>query len=523
MDSSAKFARPGLLIGVLALGGGAYAMLQSLVVPALPVLQEELNTTPTGVAWIFTAYLLAASVVTPIAGRLGDMFGKKRTLVVAIGGLAVGTFVAALATTLPVMIGARTIQGLGGAIFPLAFGIVRDELPRERVPGGIAMISGLLGVGGGLGIVLGGPILEHLDYHWLFWIPLVVILVAVAATVVIVPESPLRAPGTVNWLGAALLSGWLVALLLGISQGPHWGWLSSRTLALFVAAIVLCVLWVAVELRSASPLVDMSMMRLRGVWTTNLSGLLLGFGMYSSFVLIPQFVQTPVTTGYGFGSSVTAAGFFLVPTTIAMMIASPIGGRLTATFGGKVPLVAGATITMLAYALVAVAHTQHVEIYLASLLIGVGIGFAFASMSNLIVEAVPPEQTGIATGIAAAATKPAWVTALRCRRVALCQSALDEVAHLFEQPRFSFSSHSACQSHRRNPVSGAISCPSRYRWLPSWMPYVFATLGRRAAAVSSPSRGIPPSLQHITLAPWPAASGRLTTPARPGAASPTVS
>ena len=171
MSAQAASPRPGLVLAVLAVGGSAFAMLQSLVVPALPTLQHDLHTTPAGVTWIFTAYLLAASVATPIAGRLGDMFGKKRTLVVVLGGLAGGTLIAALATTLPVMIGARTIQGLGGAIFPLAFGIVRDEFPRERVAGGIALVSGLLGVGGGLGIVLAGPILAHLDYHWLFWIP----------------------------------------------------------------------------------------------------------------------------------------------------------------------------------------------------------------------------------------------------------------------------------------------------------------------------------------------------------------
>jgi len=391
--------RPGLLLAVLALGGGAYAMLQSLVVPALPTLQHDLNTTPTGVTWIFTAYLLAASVATPIAGRLGDMFGKKRTLVVVLAGLGGGTLLAALATTLPVMIGARAIQGLGGAIFPLAFGIVRDEFPRERVAGGIALISGLLGVGGGLGIILAGPILAHLDYHWLFWIPFGVIVLTVIATVLIIPESPLRAPGNVNWAGAVLLSLWMICLLVSISEAPSWGWLSARTLGLLGAAAVLAIAWVRAETRSSSPLVDITMMRLRGVWTTNLAGFLLGFGMYSSFVLIPQFVQTPDASGYGFGSSVTEAGLFLVPTTIAMIIASPLGGRLSGRFGSKVPLVLGSSITLMAYILLAVAHSAHWQIYLASLLLGTGIGFAFASMSNLIVEAVRPDQTGVATGM----------------------------------------------------------------------------------------------------------------------------
>jgi EmrB/QacA subfamily drug resistance transporter len=387
------------VLAVLALGGSAYAMLQSLVVPALPTLQQDLNTTPTGVTWIFTAYLLSASVATPIAGRLGDMFGKKRTLVVVLTGLGAGTLLAALATTLPVMIGARTIQGLGGAIFPLAFGIVRDEFPRERVAGGIALISGLLGVGGGLGIILAGPILAHLDYHWLFWIPFAVVCVTTAATVMLIPESPVRAPGNVDWSGAILLSAWLGGLLIAISEGSHWGWSSPWTIGLAAVSLVVAVAWIWVETRAKSPLVDMTMMRLRGVWTTNLTGLLLGFGMYSGFVLIPQFVQTPTSTGYGFGSSVTQAGLFLIPTTIMMMIASPFGGRLSGRFGSKVPLVLGSSITFLAFVVLAVAHSSHWEIYFASLLLGVGVGLAFASMANLIVEAVQPDQTGVATGM----------------------------------------------------------------------------------------------------------------------------
>jgi EmrB/QacA subfamily drug resistance transporter len=390
---------PARILAVLALGGAAYAMLQSLVVPALPTLQHDLHTTPTGVTWIFTAYLLAASVATPIAGRIGDMFGKKRTLVVVLAGLAAGTLLAAVATTLPVMIAARAVQGLGGAIFPLAFGIIRDEFPRERVAGGIALISGLLGIGAGLGIILAGPILARLDYHWLFWIPLMVIVVTVLATMLIVPESPVRAPGAIDWVGATLLSLWLICLLVSVSEAPRWGWLSARTLGLLAAAAVLALAWVRSETRSRNPLVDMGMMRIRGVWTTNLTGFLIGFGMYSAFVLIPQFVETPSSNGYGFGSSVTQAGLFLIPSTIAMMVASPVSGRLSGRFGSRLPLVLGSVTSMLSFVVLALAHSAHWQLYLASLLLGVGVGFAFASMANLIVEAVRPDQTGVATGM----------------------------------------------------------------------------------------------------------------------------
>jgi MFS family permease len=337
-------------------------------------------------------------VITPIAGRLGDMFGKKRVLVIALFGLAVGALLAAVVTSLPLMIVARTIQGLGGAIFPLAFGILRDEFPRERVAGAIALVSGILGIGGGLGIVLAGPILQHLSYHWLFWIPLVVTSVAAVAAIVFIPESTIRAPGDIHWLGGALLSGWLVALLVAVSEGATWHWGSAKTLGLFVLAGLLAAAWVRAESRSRHPLVDMRMMRLAGVWTTNAAALLLGFGMYSAFILIPQFVQTPASTGYGFGASVSQAGLFLVPTTIALMITSPIGGRLSNVVGSKVPLVLGSILTTIAFVVLATAGARW-EIYLAATLVGAGVGFAFASMANLIVEAVPAGQTGVATGM----------------------------------------------------------------------------------------------------------------------------
>jgi EmrB/QacA subfamily drug resistance transporter len=393
-----KAAHPGVILGVLSLAACAYTLLQSLVVPALPVLQRELHASTSGVAWVFTAYLLAASVVTPIAGRLGDMFGKKLVLVIALAGLAAGSLLAALATTLPLMIVARTIQGLGGAIFPLAFGIVRDEFPRERVAGAIALISGIFAIGGGLGILLAGPILENLDYHWLFWIPLVVSIISTIATLLLVPESPIRAEGRVFWLGAVLLSGWLVALLLGVSNAPDWGWVDPRTLALFILAGALCAVWVWAESRARDPLVDIPMMRLRPVSTTNTATFLLGFGMYSAFVLIPQYVAAPESTGYGYGASVTQAGLYLLPTTIALMIVSPLGGRLGQAVGPKVPLVIGCIITTVSFVVLAAA-SESWQIYLASGLMGVGVGFAFAASANLIVQAVRPDQTGVASGM----------------------------------------------------------------------------------------------------------------------------
>jgi EmrB/QacA subfamily drug resistance transporter len=389
----------GVTFAVLAISGASYALLQSAVAPALPDIQKELHASATATAWLLTGYLLSASVTTPIIGRLGDMFGKEHTLVLTMSGLAAGTLLAALANSIGLLIFARVVQGAGGAIFPLAFGIIRDEFPREKAAQGIALISAILGIGGGIGIVLAGPIINAFDYHWLFWFPLVVILAATVATVFFVPESPVKSPGRVDWLGAVLLSAWLVLLLLGITQSSGWGWGDDRVIGLIAAAAIVLVVWIRVEAARREPLVDMAMMRVRSVWTVNAAAFLVGAGMYSSFILIPEFTEMPASTGYGFGSSVTQAGLFLLPATVAMMLVGPIAGSLATRVGSRLVLIAGCLTTTASFTLLAVAHTQQGDIYVATALMGAGIGLAFASLANLIVEAVPPQQTAVATGM----------------------------------------------------------------------------------------------------------------------------
>jgi EmrB/QacA subfamily drug resistance transporter len=392
-------ARPRLLLGVLLAAAGGYSLLQSLVVPALPALRDELHASSTGVAWVFTAFLLSASVVTPLAGRLGEMLGKKRLLLVVMGLLAAGTLLAALAGSLPLMIAARTIQGFGGAIFPLAFAIIRDELPVERVSGAIALMSAVLGLGGVLGIVLAGPILESLSVHWLFWIPLTVTLAGAAAVAVVVPESPFRTAGQPGWGPALLFSGALVCLLFAVSKAPEWGWTSATTLGTAAASLVLAAAWVAAERRARHPYVDLRVTLLPGTRAANLAAFLVGWGMYAGFVLLPQFVEAPSSTGYGLGLSVTHAGLFLLPWTAGIILASPLSGRLSTRIGSKWPLTIGAAVGTAGFLALLAEHGDAVELCIASGIIGIGVGLAFASLANLVVESVPRAETGAASGV----------------------------------------------------------------------------------------------------------------------------
>ncbi len=390
---------PNVILAVLSLAGLAYAVLSSAVIPALPTIQRSLHTSETGVTWLLTGYLLSASVGTSIIGRLGDMYGKERLLLWTLIVLTGGTLLAAVSTSLALLVLARIIQGAGGGIFPLAFAITRDEFPRERVAGSIGLMSSILGVGAGFGIVTGGLIVEHLNWHWLFWIPLVTMVIAAVCTWRFIPESPVRVPGRVNWLAAGLMSAGISCVLIAVSETTVWGWGSPKTLGLVAVGFLICAAWVMVEVRSSEPLIDMSMMRIRGVWTTNLAAFLLGAGMYSSFILFPEFAQLPKSTGFGYGASVVVSGLYLLPSALGMGLLGSVAGRVARRYGSKLALVAGSAVTALAFAWMAVLNSHPYDMLISSALLGVGIGLAFSALGNLVVQAVPPHQTGVASGM----------------------------------------------------------------------------------------------------------------------------
>jgi EmrB/QacA subfamily drug resistance transporter len=394
-----KRTSPTITLAALALGGISYAFMQSLVAPALPDIRDATHASDNAVTWVLSGFLLSASIFTPIMGRLGDRYGKERLLIITLVVMGVGTLIDAVTTNIGLFIAGRIVGGIGGGIFPLAFGIIRDEFPQERVAASIGLMSSLLGIGGAAGVVLAGVIVDNLDIHYLFWFPLIAIAAAIVATIRYVPESPIKKAGSINWLGAALMSVGIAALLLAVTNADKWGWGSARTIGLFTAGLVEIGLWIVSEMRSGGPLVDMRMMRVRGVWTTNLAAALVGVGMYSSFRLIPQFVQEPVSTGYGFGASTTAAGVFLLPSSLAMIVVAQFTGPLERRFGSKTLLMTGNVFAMASFVMLALARSERWEVYVASLLLGLGIGLAFSALANLIVMNVRQDQTGVATGM----------------------------------------------------------------------------------------------------------------------------
>jgi EmrB/QacA subfamily drug resistance transporter len=383
---------------ILSIAALAFALAQTTLIPALGELKDRLATDASGVAWTLTGYLIAAAVFTPLFGRLGDMFGKRRMLVVSLGFFAAGSVVSALGDTLEVVVAGRVLQGVGGGIFPLCFGIIRDEFPRERVGQSIGLISATLGIGGGVGLVIGGLLVDHASYHWIFWMGAAMAVLAAIAVELFIPESPVRTPGRVDLRGAAVLGVGLVLPMIAIARANDWGWGAPKTLLLLAAGLVVLALWVVLERRTEQPLADVSTLAKPPVLMTNIATLLVGFGMFGSFILIPQLAEAPESTGYGFGLSATSAGLLMLPAALTMLVVGPFSGILGARMGNKVPLALGGFTTATGLVLLGLLHGSQVEILIFNLITNVGIGLAFAAMPNLIVDAVPREQTGEATG-----------------------------------------------------------------------------------------------------------------------------
>jgi EmrB/QacA subfamily drug resistance transporter len=385
---------------ILSLSALAFALAQTMLIPALTDLARSLHTDASGVAWTITGYLLSAAVCTPIFGRLGDMFGKRRLLVVALVLFAAGSVVSALGTGLEVVVIGRVLQGAGGGIFPLCFGIIRDEFPREKVASSIGLISATFGIGGGAGLILGGLITDHTSYHWIFWLGAITAVAAAIMTELFVPESPVRTPGRVDVRGAVVLAIGLTAPLLAISKANEWGWVSGNTLGLFGFGLVVLVAWVALQRRTEEPLVDIATLAKPPVLMTNIATLLVGFGMFGSFILIPQLVEAPAaTTSYGFSLSATGAGLLMLPGALVMLVAGPLSGVLGTRHGSRVPLTLGAATTSFGLLMMAIFHGSQGLMVTWNVIMSIGIGLAFAAMPNLIMEAVPPEETGQATGV----------------------------------------------------------------------------------------------------------------------------
>jgi predicted MFS family arabinose efflux permease len=399
VPDAATRSRPALVVGVLASCGLAVSLMQTLVVPLLPAYPRLLGTTPSTAAWLVTATLVAGAVCAPVLGRLGDMYGKRRMLLVALALVAAGSALGAVAPGVEVLLVARALQGASLGVVPLGLSIMRDELPPERVGTAIALMSSSLGIGGALGLPLTGVVAEHFSWRWLFAGAAVLALAQLLLVRRVVAESTLRSGGRLVLPGAAGLSAALVCLLLVISKGAEWGWGSARVLGLLAAAVALFGLWGRHELRAPAPLVDLRVSARPAVLWTNVASILVGFAMFAAFMVSTQVLQAPVATGYGFGLSLVTAGIALLPIGGAMTIFSPVSARVSRRWGPKTTLVLGAAVLAVGNLAMAALPDRLALVMLASTVIAAGAALAYSALPLLVMAAVPPTETAAANSL----------------------------------------------------------------------------------------------------------------------------
>lgn len=393
-------AHPNRTVAVLAIGGIVVAMTQTLVVPIVASLPTIFDAPASDTSWIITITLLVGAISTPVSGRLGDLYGKKRMILLSLAPLALGSAVCAVATTVPLMIVGRGLQGLATGFIPLGISMLHDLLPKERTAGAISLMSSSLGIGGALGLPFAAAVAEFSSWRVLFWL----ITVCAAALAVIVwraipaPAVRARVRMPFDYIGVLGLSAGLVALLLAISKGAQWGWTSPLVLGLFAGSVVVFLAWGRWELRTPAALVDLRTTARPAVLVTNLASILVGFAMYAQSLILPQLMQAPTETGFGLGQSMLQMGLWMAPSGIAMTVMAPIGAQITRARGPKLTLVLGGLIMSLGYGLSTLAMDTLVGLTVTAFVASAGVGFAYGAMPALILGSVPATEKAAANG-----------------------------------------------------------------------------------------------------------------------------
>ncbi|ATL25353.1 MFS transporter [Streptomyces formicae] len=399
IPGEARGPRARLTVPVLAFGGILMAVMQTVVVPLLPDLPRLTGSSAGAVSWMVTATLLAGAVLTPVLGRAGDMYGKRRVLLVALGLMTAGSVLCALTSDIRLLIAARALQGAAAAVVPLSISILRDELPPERTGSAVALMSSTVGIGAALGLPLAALVVQYADWHVMFWATAGLGAIGFALAWWVVRESPVRSPGRFDSAGALGLAGGLVCLLLAVSQGGQWGWGSAPVIGLGAGAVVILAAWWHRQLRTEQPLVDLRLAAGRKVALPHVAALLAGFAFYANSLVTAQLVQAPAESGYGLELSIVATGLCLLPNGVVMLVLSPVSARISAARGPRVTLAIGAVVMALGYVVRIVDSRDLWVIVVGAAIVSTGTTFAYSALPTLILRAVPVAQTASANGV----------------------------------------------------------------------------------------------------------------------------
>ena len=388
----------GLIVAILGLAGMVGSFMHSILIPIQTELPELLGAAREETAWVITITILTSCICTPISGRLGDMFGKRRVILILLGLLVAGSLLCTLSFSIVPMILGRALQGMGMGVIPIGIALLRDTVPAARLGSAIALVSATMGVGAAVGLPVAAFITSVGDWHLLFAVATALGTLTFILCALFLPQSRPDERGRVDLTGAVGLAVWLTALLLFLSKGNEWGWASPWTLVCAASAVVVLSAWIWHQWTRSDPLVDVRVSVRRPVLLTNIASTAMGFAMFVPSIAFPQILTLPSASG-GLGLPLLAAGLILMPSGLAMLVLSPLAGRIIDRLGPKPLLVAGSVILAVSYVIALLVPATGWAIALVMTVVGIGIGLGYAAMPSLIMQAVPVTETAAANGL----------------------------------------------------------------------------------------------------------------------------
>ena len=387
----------GIILGLMAFAGTLIVYVETMIVPAIPVFIKFFDTTYDNVSWVITAYIITGTVAAGIFGKLGDVFGKRRVFLILSLIYAIAVSFGGFATTLDELIAIRVIQGIGFGMFPLAYAIINDVVPKRELALAQGIMSATFAVGAGIGLVIGAYITEYFGWQWSYHsaIPVAFALFILSYFYLKDYAEPVREK--IDFDGVALLGIPLVFLIFGLSEGQTYGWTSITIISMFILSGILFYIFVRYESNAENPFINIQLVRKRNVLIANFVGLFAMSGMYFLFFTVPTLLQDPEPAG--FGKTILESGIIMLPATVMAMVSAPLASLETEKKGPKASMITGLSIGLISFIMLIFFRSTIFDIIYAAVVLGIGFSFILVGVINLLLISTPNERAGEATGM----------------------------------------------------------------------------------------------------------------------------
>ncbi|MGD6806827.1 MAG: MFS transporter [Candidatus Bathyarchaeia archaeon] len=370
---------------------------ETMVIPGIPTIQKDFSTTSTIASWITSAFLIVGAAVSPLFGKLGDIYGKKKVFLTILLLYIAGVGLAGFASNIYVLIVTRALQGVGFAIIPLGIAIITDVFPKEKVATAQGIISATFSIGSTLGLVIGAYIIEDLSWQWGFHTAFILSIVLFFAVAIMLKKDTPGQKSKVDFTGATMLMSGIVLVLLYLTEVPSLGWLSLENIAFLIVGLILAGGFFVFEGKQVNPLISVKLLKIRNVLVANLVGILSSLIMFLTYLAVVYYAQYPAP--YGLGLSIIQTGLMIAPATVVMIILSPIMGRLVTKIGPKPILSVGATISIVGLLMLICFRGTIIELAIDVIVTLAGVIGMFIPLINMVAMSVPPENRAVGLGM----------------------------------------------------------------------------------------------------------------------------